>query len=401
MNDLQQLADSLAAELNRAVFIDDAVFRPLAASAQLGRVDEARVQALLSRSPTKEHLRYFTRCGVINARGPLRVPGSDEHGLLPRLVVPIVADDRVEGRMWFVDVDPPLTQAEIDRAVVVSRQLSALLSDANLAARRRTTRGDQLLHDLERAGARRRQALCAQLRDEFGFDKLDATYTAVVELRSGDTKSRGGVAGPDWLGEARNTFVDLVGVPSVAVQVAGGEFAAIVSTSGSDREVLSVVEGATSRVSALHGLEIVGVGVGTAMLTSDGLGSAMRRARYAARVAGLVPSFDRAARWSALGEYQLFYALPWNLDGVASLHPGVAQLLIDNQDVVVLTLLSYLEREGDVAGTARALNIHRTTLYYRLERAAEAVGGQITGAARLSIHAALRLADLSGLVVES
>ena len=90
--------------------------------------------------------------------------------------------------------------------------------------------------------------------------------------------------------------------------------------------------------------------------------------------------------------------MAWNQAGVASIHRGVASLIAERRTPLAASLLAYLEREGDVNATSDALNVHRTTLYYRLERAKELLGEEPTGQARFAIHAALRLAELAGLL---
>jgi DNA-binding PucR family transcriptional regulator len=55
----------------------------------------------------------------------------------------------------------------------------------------------------------------------------------------------------------------------------------------------------------------------------------------------------------------------------------------------------------DGAKTARTLHIHRSTLYYRLDRIHSLTGtgtGTGSGAARNDLHAALRVARLAGLL---
>ena len=46
---LQVIADQLAAVLKRSVIIDDAALRPVAVSAQTGLVDASRIEAVLQR----------------------------------------------------------------------------------------------------------------------------------------------------------------------------------------------------------------------------------------------------------------------------------------------------------------------------------------------------------------
>jgi hypothetical protein len=44
---------------------------------------------------------------------------------------------------------------------------------------------------------------------------------------------------------------------------------------------------------------------------------------------------------------------------------------------LVETLEAYLDRAGDVKATAEALNLHRATLYYRLQRIEEITGARL------------------------
>ena len=58
----------------------------------------------------------------------------------------------------------------------------------------------------------------------------------------------------------------------------------------------------------------------------------------------------------------------------------------------MLTARTLLDRGGDAARTVGELHVHRTTLYYRLERIEALTGVNLkTGADRDNLHMALRL----------
>ena len=67
--------------------------------------------------------------------------------------------------------------------------------------------------------------------------------------------------------------------------------------------------------------------------------------------------------------------------------------------MLLATLETYLDLAGDAQRTATALHLHRTTLYYRLRRAAEILGLDLAdGMTRTRLHLELkqlRIADLS------
>jgi DNA-binding PucR family transcriptional regulator len=82
----------------------------------------------------------------------------------------------------------------------------------------------------------------------------------------------------------------------------------------------------------------------------------------------------------------------------SELHPGIERLLADRAHLPLLkTLETYLDLAGSVVETARALRLHRTSLYYRLQRVEELAGTDLkNGDERLSLHLSIKLARLAG-----
>jgi DNA-binding PucR family transcriptional regulator len=97
--------------------------------------------------------------------------------------------------------------------------------------------------------------------------------------------------------------------------------------------------------------------------------------------------------WEKLGVYRMLSAMP-----AGELHPGVERLLADKQYAPLLqTLETYLDLAGNALAAARALRLHRTSLYYRLQRVEELAGTDLKdGGERLSLHLSLKLARLAG-----
>lgn len=82
----------------------------------------------------------------------------------------------------------------------------------------------------------------------------------------------------------------------------------------------------------------------------------------------------------------------------SDLHPGLERLLADDQHLLLLeTLETYLDLAGSAVATSRTLRLHRTSLYYRLQRVEELAETDLRdGGERLSLHLSLKLARLSG-----
>jgi DNA-binding PucR family transcriptional regulator len=112
--------------------------------------------------------------------------------------------------------------------------------------------------------------------------------------------------------------------------------------------------------------------------------STLRALRAGARV--------RRPTWSALGSWQLIVAAPPELTP-ADIHPGVDLLSGVRRSDLLVTARAVLENGGDVTVTAAELHVHRTTLYYRLDRIESLIGVNLkAGAAHDDLLMALRLA---------
>lgn len=78
---------------------------------------------------------------------------------------------------------------------------------------------------------------------------------------------------------------------------------------------------------------------------------------------------------------------------VADVHPGAEVLLRQPRPDLLSTARAVLDRGGNVTQAAAELHIHRTTLYYRLERIEALTGVNLKdGPGRDDLHLALRLA---------
>jgi DNA-binding PucR family transcriptional regulator len=76
-------------------------------------------------------------------------------------------------------------------------------------------------------------------------------------------------------------------------------------------------------------------------------------------------------------------------------HPGIVGMIESGRDDLIHTLDAYLTHGGDARKTAESLHLHRSTLYYRLEKITEAIGGDLRdGEVRFELMLGIRLANM-------
>jgi hypothetical protein len=328
---LQAAVDALAAALGCPVLIEDAEHQPLWWSAQ-GSVDEVRRRTIMQRMVAPEAKAMVRRLQLNRATHPARTPEIAEIGMRERWCVPIRSGGTHLGYLWVED----------DHAQVGQDQLPRLQECADLAAdvlaRDRSTYEDL---------ARRRSALIDRLlhdadeeaaRELAALEHLAHDVTVVVRAPSlaDGWKLPGGMSGHVWRPRAAP------------------------ATSG---RALPLVE----------------------------LREAVRRAACTRRALAAGARLERPS-WDALGVWRLVVEAPESL-AVSEIHPGVEVLASAPRTDLLGTARVVLDLGGDVATAAEALRVHRTTLYYRLDRIQELTGVDLrAGAGRTDLQLALWLA---------
>jgi hypothetical protein len=116
--------------------------------------------------------------------------------------------------------------------------------------------------------------------------------------------------------------------------------------------------------------------------------AARGQALTAAELAALDPTLPRHSHWAALGVYRHL---------ARSTNAGPEQVLAPLDEagasgpMLLLTLETYLDLGGDNQATAARLNLHRSSLYYRLNRISDLLAVPLSdGLARLELHLALK-----------
>jgi hypothetical protein len=378
---LQVIAEQLAAALERSVIIDDAALRPVAVSAQTGLVDASRIEAVLQRRTSARHRQMLTERGIFKAREPVPIPAR-EAGSLPRLCLPLAHRDQLLGFLWLID-EPPLTAAQVQRAQAAAAQAARLLHQR--AARQTAEFGtfaglaDALLHadDEDRAEAARK------LTDEAALTGSPPYVLGLIRYLA------------DAPAGQRDSLLQVAG--DLRRRAAPGSF--VLATPG-QRELMAITtQDATGplrdAVRAWPGPPLV-IGTAGAAAALAAVHAEQDNARYAAEVAAAVPAFSRAADWGALDSYAVFQYLPRDEAAPERICPGITAVLTERTGMYEATIRAYLDCGANVQQAAALLHIHRTTLYWRLGRVTDLLAVDLSrGDDRLKLHLALKLAELT------
>jgi len=374
LGELQRIVDTVAARVGRPALMEDRHQQVVVYSPHAEPVDRVRRESILRRHTTPEVVAFFRAAGVPRLRSPIRTPADDELGLLPRVCVPILHHDALLGFLWFIDTDATMSDQDVevaaDAAADAARVLhrTSLLGD--LASQRETEATRSLLSEV----AETRDRAAKELLD----DVEDGPVVALVARGAGDDTAL--VLTRRWFGERSALHV-----------------------MRRDHGVLLLIGRRPAEPVARHlagrqpGI-VVGIG-GSYPRLADAAASC-REAVHAARVAARLPHLGDVASWDDLGVYRALSLLDDQGVTAREIHPGLLRLLCtDGGQVLLDTLETYLDLAGNAHATAERLQLHRTTLYYRLQRVEQLAGVNLKdGAERLCLHLALKLARLAGPV---
>jgi hypothetical protein len=436
---IQALADGLAARLGRAVLVDDHELRLVAASEDFGDADPARVWSLLNRRTRPQDVRYEE---IAVLAGPGYVAENPEVELWQRLCVPVRCRGLLLGFLWITDRFGDLTREQVADSASTAAEIGVLLHARTLSGGQDRARRAELVERLLGQDA----ATAATARDE-AVDRglLDGDgQAAVLLIRRSPTdgakqdSAKQDSAQPDgamrdatpgailldverflprrtgmrtlaaswprratviityrlglgqqgeWLGEAVRALLDELGKTGSWHIGAGGPVHGLHELPVARRQAeiaLSTIGPSTIGPST--------IGPSTAGLPATGLSTAT------GGTATATATGTGAASWPELSADALLAQFPRQWWADALLPDTVTRLLTDPAVAALLpTLDTYLNCACDVRRTATELRIHRATLYYRLNRIEQICGLSLRdGRDRLLAHLALRLHRLYG-----
>lgn len=385
---IQALADGLAARLGRAVLVDDGDLRLVAASEDFGDADPARVWSLLNRRTRPQDVRYEE---IARLAGPGYVPENLAVELWQRLCVPVRCRGLLLGFVWITDRFGDLTPDQVADSSSTAAEIGVLLHARVLASGQDRARRDDLVERLLSPDA----ASAVSARDE-AVDRglLDGDgQAAVLLIRPAPADGELPDTTPSAiLLDVERFLLNRTGMRTLTA--CWPRRATVVIT----RRPSQSGEWLGESVRALHQqLSKAGswhVGAGGPVPGLDQLAVARRQAEIALSTT----SGPGAACWSELSVDALLAQVPRQAWADALLPASLTRLLSDPAAAALLpTLEVFLDRACDVRSTATELRIHRATLYHRLSRIEQVSGLSLRdGRDRLLAHVALRLRHLHG-----
>jgi hypothetical protein len=401
--ELQRLVDSLAAELSRPAIVEDRRQRLVVYSRHSEPIDAVRHASILQRCVPAEVMAWLRRFELAKARHPVRTPCNPVLGMLPRVCIPIRHHDLLLGYLWFIDEKESMTAEQIALAENAAQGFALALYREVLAGELASSRETEAIRNLLFSESDAQAYAALTLIHGGHFDpSLGVVVLVARPVLTPDVK-------PDEevrlvlehaLVNARHQFparraLHLVSY-SQGLLLFGTEGHADEPTV--KRCVSQLDDALRNASSGLEEASSFVIGVGRSRPRLEEAHGSYHEASQAARIAGSMPDVSRIAHWSQLGIYRVLAQLSSHDLGEMVLHPGLERLLADPEATPLLqTLETYLDLAGNALATSQRLRVHRTSLYYRIQRLEQLAGTDLKdGNERLSLHLGLKLARLSG-----
>jgi hypothetical protein len=394
--ELQDIVDTLAAELDRGVAIDDRHLRLVSHSAHRDDVDSVRRRSIMTRGVGDDVRRWVFGYGVADAHAPVRMRANPAVSAAARVCAPIRCRDLLLGFLFVVDAQESITDDEVQRCHEAALEAGETLYEQRFLQHRDRWRERELLRNLVDADASVRARVATTLIDE-GF--LGSTAVVAVAVGAAD---RDGPSNAEELALPFASIIDHVRraiPPHTALGASRPRNATLIvetqalerAFGGCDRFATWLRDLTDKELEPIPGQAVVGRGEAV-----DELTSAWRSCEQATRallIATRVPQFDRVVAWKDAGVYRVLAHVAHD-DAIAGCDPRLLPLL-EHEDLL-RTLEVYLDLAGDAKATSAALALHRASLYYRLQKIEQLSGASLkSGEDRLALHLGLKLLHLA------
>ncbi len=389
---IQDYIDTLSQHLQRSVAVDDVKINLIAVSKHFTYLDDLRMQALIERKVDKNFTDYLYSFGILDTdEDSVTVAANESLNVLQRQCYPIRWDEEIIGFLWLLgETDSASDAAAISTAKVLAFPLFGLL---------------QARHKLELAAS--------DLVYDLLFENEQHASQAVLfyekQQRLSSKHRYRVICINASLSSKKNIITELNFLQEHLKNVA------LLSNSGHkkfrplstqyNKELLAIIpannvaENMLTLESFLKkiGMDYVRIGVGMRQNLFQ-LQESYQNALHIAQVLCVFTNLRCIAQQKDLGIYGKLAFILMDKKGMVDtkfLAPNVHLLWEQGQDLIA-TLEVYLDSAGNVAETAQTLNIHRSTLYYRLSRVEEITNTSLkSGMDRLVLHMEIKLWQLT------
>lgn len=369
------LVEQIARRLDRNVVLDDAHNQLLAYCTVAETVDRARYYHLLMKTSVPEvHMRQAEATTHLE---PFLLPPEPEAGFFGRLGIPLIRRDRHLGTLWVQACDDEDSLADSMRLLpdiedyVV--QLRRHLSETSLLEPHTRGTHPELVEALRRDDEDRvAQILRGRLFGRYAVIVILPVFPARHADSSGERR------------QALSRVISAVG-GSMAVGFAGSadEDHAACFVPASQVEKEGLVDDLLRATRETMTCRDVGIGISSPAEPGGFAQVAYRQAVVAAQAHAVDPAYS--PYWPSMGIYRTLAAWPLGPEGGSQR----LQQLRDSSDgeVLTATLEAVYDASGPRSEVAKALHLHRATLYNRLARIEGIIGADpLDSAVRLDLH---------------
>ena len=379
-----ELAAMLADQVGHSISIENERFEAIA-NKNIAEVDSARrytIQQGRTNPKLIEALEVEYLPKIRASLRPVQLPVMPELGLeMERLLAPIVVQGEIYGYIWIIaDVHAlsPIDMMAIEIGATVAALLMLYQESLQTAER---LKGSLMAQLIEGVGAQKEILTDQALR--YGVDLRLPYRMLLVSIRNGFPPT------PALSHRIMNDVLQRSKTPAVAAPFAGRW--AILAPA--DKDIDELAQALIERLEGDFGE--VAIGISSAMTGAESVRAAHQQCNDVLDIGQRIQAELRIHRFDDLGYiHMLYHAGPASL----SQNPLVSivrQLLKEKQADLFNTLETYLDAGGNSVQTAESLDIHRSTLNYRLARIKDICDVDLSSAnTRLNLQIALKLMRL-------
>jgi PucR C-terminal helix-turn-helix domain len=372
MSELQTLIERLAEDLGAPAVLEDRNHRLIVHSDHSGEIDSSRHDSILLLRLPEDELKWFQEFELADTLVPIRLPKNDALGMMARLYVPVRSEGRHLAMVWVLDEG--LADAAEAIAMAAADDFATVLTRMELGDELEATALAGLLSGDAQLRSRSATLLQRRAASASGWQMLS------ISAQAGQPELALAVEPLRY----RSDVYCLVSDESIVL---------IVSSNAGQDAPRRLVDGITRHLTTDSPAAGINAGVGGQHADLQALAEASSESDTALRIAQHQQS-AAPVYWSELGVERGFALLqPCQVEPF--IDSEVAKFLGTATEDLVHTARVYLNLACDAKASSAQLNIHRTTLYYRLEKIKQDHHLDLSeGTDRFNLHLGLKLCDL-------